>query len=109
MLRRARGHIWCRAGGTSPIANVDFGLIQRERNQVPILADFDDESTNLWSQSCVASRDTVENWDNPADLHFDFNMGLKVVLDRDLYMVINNLDTITNFAAFAIRLFWSLI
>ena len=109
MLRRLRGHIWCRAGSTSPNARVEFGIMQEEEGVFPVAADFQDESKNLWSQECTASRDTVNNWDNPAFLHFDFNMSLKVQLGKEIYFSINNLDTITNFAGFVVRLFWSLI
>ena len=109
VLRRLRGHIWCRGGSTTPNARVEFGIIQETESATPTPADFLDPKKNLWSQQCVASRDTVEEWDNPAFLHFDLSLGLKIELDKRLFFSINNLDTVTNFAAFIVRLFWSLI
>ena len=109
MLRRLRGHIWCRGGATTPNARVEFGIIAVPEGTVPSATSFTDERKNIWSQQCVASRDTTANWDNPAFLHFDLSLSIKVQLTDDIYFVINNLDTITNFAAFIVRLFWSLI
>ena len=109
MLRRIRGHIFCRAGSTASGESVRFGIIAEQPGDIPVVSSFADEARNLWEQECTASRDTVNNWDNPAFLHFDLNLSLKVPLGRDLYFGLMNQGTVTDFAGYLVRLFWSLI
>ena len=111
MLRRIRGHIWCRAGGTATAEPCNFGLVSVPKGTTPTTAEFVDESALLWSQNCICSRGNVTDltFDNPGELHFDLSLSLKVPLDRSLFFSMENDGTITNFLAFWIRLFWSLI
>ena len=110
MLRRVRGYVQCRAGGTASSEMVRFALMGSDKaGNVPIYAARNLEDQNYWEIPCVASRDTTNNWDNPAQFHFDLSLSLKVPLTRDLYVGVINDGTLTNFFAFVFRLFWSLI
>ena len=110
MARRLRGHIACRAGSTTSLDDVRFGVIGEDRlGGVPLTTDFDDESKNLWEQRCTVSRDTVNNLDWNAAFHFDLSLSLRLPLDQIHYFSVLNEGDVTNFFSFVARLFWSLI
>ena len=110
MLRRIRGYIACRAGSTASMESIRFGLtLDSSDHNNPTFANRDLEDQNLWEQTCTASRDTSANWDNPAFLHFDMTLSIKIPYDRSVFFTVMNEGAVTDFYAFIIRLFWSLI
>ena len=109
MLRRVRGYVQCRAGGTASSEMVRFLLASDNGGNLPTYASRNLENQNYWEIPCVASRDTTANWDNPAQFHFDLSLSLKLPLPDSLYINVINDGSLTNFFSFVMRLFWSLI